>query len=509
VKYLLAVDLGTSAVKAALFDGKGRRAALAVEEYSLLTPAEDRCELPAETFWEQFLVALGKVLDESRVAPESIVAVSFSSQGETFVPVDRAGKPLRNAISWLDNRSVAEAEQIERRFGRDVVYRTTGQPALCPIWTATKILWLREHEPDVFRNTHKYLLAEDVLIHRLSGRFVSEPSVYSSSLVLDVNTRAFWPDMLAFLKISDQQLPELAESGTVVGKLTPDAAKATGLSPETLVVTGAYDHAAGSIGAGVTHAGVMSETTGSAMAICAPIEAPAFDPGYRVPCHCHAIPGKYFFSPFGETAGMVLKWFRDQFCRSEVAAAGASGGDAFELLGEQAAAVPPGSEGLVLLPFLSGTGSPEFDPHARGVFFGFTLKHTKGHFVRAVMESVAYMIAKNLRVMEELGAHVDEIRCLGGGAKSDLWCRIKADAIGRRVAVVEESEQALKGAAILAGVGAGLFGDLEAASRDMVAIKKRYEPDPANAAAYAAGYDTYERLYENLRDLFRRETGEP
>ena len=502
MKHFLAVDLGTSAVKAAIFDAHGKRLALDIQEYALLTEGEDLCELPAETYWDKFVVACKKVLADSGVDAKTIAAVGFASQGESFVPVDASGKPLRNTIVWLDNRAHDEAAAIEAKFGLDTVYRTTGQPDVGPIWTACKILWIKNHEPDVFAATAKFCMVEDYLIHRLSGEFVSEFSVYSSSLVLDINKRALWPEMLEFIGLTPDHFPELKDSGSVVGTITAEAATATGLSTDTLVVTGAYDHAAGSIGAGVTHSGVMSETTGSSMAICAPVDRIAFDPEFRVPVHAHAIRGKYFFSPYGETAGMVLKWFRDNLGQSEIAQAEATGGDAFAILGEMAAALPAGSEGLVHLPFLSGTGAPEFDPNAKGVFFGLTLKHTKGHFVRSIMESVAYMIAKNVTIMAELGVKLDEIRCLGGGAKSDLWCQIKADSMGARVAIVEESEQALKGAAILAGVGAGIFDDLEAASNDMVAIKRRYEADPANAEVYAAGLAKYEALYENLKDLF-------
>ena len=448
------------------------------------------------------MVACKKVLAESKVDPATIAAVGFASQGESFVPVDEAGTPLRNTIVWLDNRAHDEAAAIEATFGLDTVYKTTGQPDVGPIWTACKILWIKNNEPEVFAKTAKFCMVEDYLIHRLSGQFVSEFSVYSSSLVLDINKRALWPEMMEFIGVTADHFPALTDSGSVVGTITAEAAAATGLSTDTLVVTGAYDHAAGSIGAGVTHSGVMSETTGSSMAICAPVDAIAFDPEFRVPVHAHAIAGEYFFSPYGETAGMVLKWFRDALGQSEVAAAETSGGDAFAILGDMAAAVPAGSEGLVHLPFLSGTGAPEFDPNAKGVFFGLTLKHTKGHFVRSIMESVAFMIAKNVEIMAELGVKLDEIRCLGGGAKSDLWCQIKADSMQARVAIVEESEQALKGAAILAGVGAGVFDDLEAASNDMVAIKHRYEPDPAKADVYAAGLAKYEQLYDVLKPVF-------
>ena len=501
MSYFLAVDLGTSAVKTALFDENGARAALAIEEYPLLTPGEHLCEVPAAVFWEKFKAGLAKILGAGH-DPRRIAAVSFSSQGETFVPLDQAGRPLRNVISWLDNRSLKESEEIEQQFGRDLVYETTGQPAVCPTWTATKILWLRRNEPDVFEAARKYVLAEDYLIYRLSGRFVSEYSVYSSSLVLDISRRTYWADMLEFLGLSEEHFPELVESARAVGTISAAAAAETGLSSETLVVTGAYDHAAGSIGSGVTRPGVMSETTGSAMAICSPVDKPTFDPLRRVPCHCHALEGKYFLSPFGETAGMVLKWFRDRFCETEAAAAAETGKDTFEVMGELAAAVPPGSEGLVMLPFLSGTGAPEFDPRARGVFSGITLKHTKGHFIRAIMESVAFMIRKNVLVMQELGVEADEMRCLGGGAKSPLWCQIKADVLQKPVATLEEEEQALKGAAILAGVGAGCFNDVETASHDMVKVTKRYAPCGDSAGAYASGYETYTRLYEDLKEIF-------
>ena len=501
MRHFLAIDLGTSAVKVALFDEAGTRLGLAIEEYALLTPAADFCEVPAPTFWDNFKTGLKKVLAESGVAPAAITAVGFSSQGETFVPVDRAGQPLCNAISWLDNRASVQADHLAEQFARAEVYHTTGQPDIAPIWPAAKMLWLRDNAPDVFANTHKYLMAEDYLIYRLSGEFASEHSVYSSSLLLDIHTREWWPAMLGFVGIGPEHLPTLSPSGTVVGRICDVAAKETGLSTDTLVVTGAYDHAAGSIGAGVTHTGLMSETTGSSMAICAPVDAPMFDPQMRVPVHCHAIAEKYFLSPWGETAGMVLKWFRDQFGAEEIAAAGENG--AFELLGDLAATVPAGSDGLMMLPFLAGTGCPEMDADARGVFFGMSLQHGKPHFVRSIMESVAYMIARNVEIMRDLGMGVDEIRSLGGGARSDLWCQIKADAMGVRVAVVEETEQALRGAAILAGVGAGALADLKTASRDMVAIRNVYEPDPANAAVYAAGLAKYDAIYDALKPLFK------
>jgi xylulokinase len=247
----------------------------------------------------------------------------------------------------------------------------------------------------------------------------------------------------------------------------------------------------------------MSETTGSSMAICAPLDRVTFDPHFRVPVHCHAVCGKHFFSPYGEMAGMVLKWFRDNFGQPEVSRASQGGCDAFELLGLRAADVPAGSEGLVHLPFLSGAGAPEFDPGAKGVFYGFDLRHTKGHFVRAIMESIAYVIARNVQAIADLDVRVDDIRCLGGGARSDVWCQIKADVLQTPVAVVEETEQALKGAAILAGVGAGIFGDIEAAGKDMVSIKKRYEPNRGNAEVYAEGLAKYEALYAALKPVFQ------
>ena len=500
--YVLSVDLGSSAVKTALFDAQGKRLALAIEEYALLTPGPAMCEVPSEVFWEKFKIGARKVLEQSGIAPEAIAAISFSSQAETFVPVDHEGKPLRNAIFWLDNRAEAESREIENALGRKLVYEKTGQPVICPTWPATKILWLKHHEPDTFRKAHKYLLAEDYLIYRLTGRCVSEYSIYSSSLLLDITKHAYWKDMLDLLDVSEDQFPELRESGTAVGKLDPKAADETGLSRDTLVVTGSYDHAAGSIGSGTIHAGMLSETTGSSMALCAPVDRPTYDPHYRAPCHCHSLKGMYFLTPWGETAGLVLKWFRDVFCAEEIRMAESAGKSAFELMSKLSEQIPAGSEGRILLPYLSGAGCPEYDPRARGVFFGMEMKHTKAHFIRAIMEAIAFMLKRNVEIVEAAGIPVEEVRLLGGGARSGVWCQIKADVLQKPVVTFQEQEQALLGAAILAGLGAGLHSDIESAVRNAVRPGKTFLPNRDNAGIYSVGCEKYKKLYETLKPLF-------
>jgi xylulokinase len=269
------------------------------------------------------------------------------------------------------------------------------------------------------------------------------------------------------------------------------------------VCTGALDQAAGAIGVGNIREGVFSENTGAALAICAMVPAPFVDPARQMPCHYHAIPGRYMAHTF-TSGGMVLRWYRDTFCEPEMAAAAASGTDAYDLIGALAAGIAAGSDGLVTLPHLQGAMAPEANPRAKGVFYGFTLHHGRAHFARSIMEAIAYIVRRNVDVLAQLGIGVDEVRALGGGARSSVWNQVKADVLGIPVVTTQNTEAASLGAAILAGVAVGTFPSLEDAVARMVAVKDRYLPDPANRAVYDAGYETYRGLYEDLVGMFDR-----
>lgn len=501
-EYILALDCGTTATKVAIFDVKGTVMASSTQEYSLLTPSPHMVELPIEVFWEAFAVGVRDVLAHCGVNPKDILTIGLSAQGETMVMLDHTGKPLMNAISWMDNRAGTEAQILTERFA-GTVYNTTGQVSIVPTWPAAKLLWLRRNQPTLCQRISKVLLIEDYLLWRMTGEFATENSLVCSTTYWNIQTQHWWPEMLDSIGILTSQLPEIRQPGEYLGKLTVQAAGELGLTPDTAVCMGALDQACGAIGVGNTRPGVISENTGAALAICATqgLNQLVFDPCARMPVHCHGLAGQYMYHTF-TSGGMVLRWFRDRFCVEEMAEAARQNRDVYTKLSALAATAPAGCDGLVALPHLQGAMAPEDNPNARGVFFGFTLRHEKAHFIRAVMEAIAFTVKRNLDALETIGITTDEIRVLGGGARSDIWNQIKADVTGKCIVRTATEEAACLGAAILAGVGAGIYSSVDQAVKDMVRIEHVYEPDAQNACVYTEAYQTYISLYDSLSKLF-------
>ena len=503
MKYIIAVDLGTTAIKVIIFQVDGQVIASSTQEYQLLTPNELAVELKVETYWQAFKKGVVEVLEKSKINPTQIKSLGISAQGETLILVDKEGKPLTNAVVWLDNRAQQEAEELAKEFGNENAHHITGQVEIVPTWPAAKILWFKKHQPEIFRKVAKFLLIEDYFIFRLTGKYLCEGSLICSTVYWDIIKKVWWKDMLAYLGVEDAQLPEIRESGEVAGPLLPSIAKELNLSPETIVATGALDQACGAIGVGNISPGVISENTGAALAICATVDSPIFDKKGRMPCHYHGMPDTYMAHTF-TTGGMVLRWFRDKFCTPEMDISSFIKVDSYNLLDQEAAQVPPGCNGLVMLPHLQGAMAPESNPKAKGVFYGFTLHHGKAHFVRSIMEAIAYAVQRNIDVLEDLGIKVDEIRSLGGGSRSLLWSQIKADVTQRSVFIMENEEAACLGAAMLAGVATGIYPNLEVATKKMVSIKKQIKPNKANRDIYKQGYKRYTGLYNSLLDMFKK-----
>jgi xylulokinase len=303
--------------------------------------------------------------------------------------------------------------------------------------------------------------------------------------------------------VTEGQFGRLVEPGAAIGKLDARGAAEAGLSVSTLAVAGALDQTIGALGAGNVTPGVVSETTGGALAVVATTAGPVFDPLRRLPCFYHARPGHYCLFPWGQTAGMALKWFRDEFYRAERVAAAQAGSDAYDLITAEAELAPPGCDGMTALPHLEGAFTPEYNPAARAVFFGATLRSGRGHFARALMEGVTYMLKRQVDLIEGLGVEVGEIRSIGGGARSPLWLRMKADTLGKTVRTVESEETACLGAAMLGAVATGCYAGLDEAATAMVRLKGTIEPDPKHRAAYAEGYARYCELYDRLAPMFR------
>jgi len=503
MEYILSFDLGTTAIKTALFTNSGNVVATSTQEYDLLVPSALVVEQDVEIYWDAVKCGIKEVLEIASVAPEHIHCIGVSAQGETLIPLDENGVAVRPAIVWMDNRAHAEAEILAKAFPQGELLRRTGQVSMCATWPAAKILWMKRNEPELFEQVDKFLLIEDWFIHRLTGKFVSEGSLLCSTTYWDIRTKQWWDEMLAYLGITASQLPEIREPGEAVGSIREEIAHELGLSPATVVATGGLDQACGAIGVGCIRPGVVTENIGAALAMCALVDKPFEDPEEQIPCFYFALPDMYMAHSF-TSGGIVFRWFRDKFCQEEALTAKKAGTDAYDLMTGEAASIPPGSEGLLVLPHLQGAGPPESNTDAKGVFFGLTMRHTKAHMIRAIMESLCFAIRRLIDAFEKLGIEVDEIRSLGGGAKSELWLQMKADVAERPVIVSQNPQDAgCLGAAILAGVATGVWQTVdEAVDKTVRLTPASAEPCVELADQYGRMYAAYTQLYDDLRNMF-------
>lgn len=499
---LLSVDAGTTSVKAGIFKPDGQCLAVERFEYQLETPAPGFVELDPEKYWQACREVVRRAVQQVEAGAGQIAVVTVSSQGETTIPVDRNGRPLHPAIVWLDNRAGEEARQLDQQLGAQA-YAVAGIPEISPTWTACKILWLKNNRPEIFAGADKFLLVQDWLIYRMTGGFVTDGSVACTSLLMDITANRWWPEALQAVSLPEDKLCEISTPGAIAGRLTDQAARDIGLTPGTPVVLGGMDQSVGAIGAGNIEAGIISESTGAALVMQISIPRPNLDRSRRVPVNLHSVSGLYLFQPIIPTAGMAFKWFRDVFAGQELEAAKSIGVDAYDLLTAEAANAPPGADGLLMLPHLSGALNPVYNSEARGVFCGFTLAHQKGHFVRAILEAVAFMLRRNLETVVNAGIEAREIRASGGGARSELWNQIKADVCNLPVVTLGSEEAALLGDAILGGVAAGIFGSLREGAQKMAALADRIEPGP-NVEIYEAAYRRYCELDSLLDEFFRK-----
>ncbi len=460
----LGIDFGTTSVKSALYNENLQVLASTCEEYALKS-AGDMVELEAEKYWQLLQNVLGRIQ-----APIDCLAID--TQCETLILCDEEGNPLRDAIVWLDNRATEEAEMIQKHFGNRRIYEITGQPEVTATWPACKLLWVKRHEPEVWAKTKKIFLLEDYLLYKLTGRFVGEKTLQSSTIYFDIKKGCWWKEMLDYIGIKEEMLPALVESAEYVGDYK-------GIK----VITSAIDQIAGAIGAGVVKEGIISEMTGTTMVIYVPSkEMPPFKPDSIVPCH-YCYDGNYCLLSWSPTAGMALKWFRDAFLK----------GMDFREIDQMAKEIPVGSGGVTFLPYLCGSTMPKYNPRARGSFTGITPEHTSAHFARAIMESIACMLKNNL---DYLNVPVEEIRIMGGGAKSPLWCEMKANLTGKKLITLKDQETACLGSAILAGVGGGAFASVEEACK-AIRTDKEYLSDGTDYSAVYEEFLKYDQLLNN------------
>lgn len=487
---ILTLDVGTTSVKVSQYTSDLQPLACMGVEYPLDSDGL-RVEAPVERYLHAIQEGIAKLPER-----ESITAVAMTTQGETLIPVDTEGTPLRKAIVWLDARAGKQAASLRERISTQSFYETTGLPEIGDALPLAKLQWLREEEPETYARTHKFLLLEDYLLWWLTGRFITEKSLQTSTGWFDIRRDCYWVEALQAAGVHLDKLPEALECGVSVGAILPARADALGLPRAVEVLTGAMDQTAAALAAGCLRAGTVTETTGTALVMAACTDAPVLRDAHRVTVYRHALPGKYLYLPIGNTAGMALKWFRNEFCKDLVEE------EAYRLLDEMAGQVPCGCEGLAFLPYLSGSVDPDFLPGATGCFFGARLSSTRAHFARAVMEGVAYQVAEFLSMLDALGCRTNTIFSLGGGARSAVWMQMKADICERTFHVPLCTEAASTGAALLAAWGSGMLttGTIPAAG-----ISAVYTPDSSRYPAYRTQRERIHKVYRALKPLYEQE----
>jgi xylulokinase len=482
---LIGVDLGTTGCKAAVYADDGTALGESYLEYGLITLSDVMVEQDPLAWWRLTKRAIGLALDAAAARREMVRGIAVSSQGISFVLLDAQGRPLGNAINWLDGRAVEECREILNRFPADDLFRAAGKRA-APFYVLPKLLWLRKRRPEVWRQARMMLMGHDYLVYQLCGECVTDHSMAGGVLLYDLQRLDWSEELLAAFGIPRSLLPAVHWSGKPIGVLRRAVADELGLPAHVVVAVGGQDQKCAALGAGLSdHTATVS--LGTASAIVQVMDRPATDPAMRIPTFTFVRPARWVLEGVVATAAGSLRWYRDTL------AAGVS----YSALDEEAAAVPAGSDGVLFCPHLGGAGSPHWLSSARGAFHGLSLATTRGHLTRAILEGVAYQIRENLEITEEIGGPVEQVILFGGGAKSALWRQIIGDVLGRPVAWTETAETAALAAAMLAGVGSGVFASLdEACGRMRPAIHR--QPPTIQAAAYAAPFATYRRVESRM-----------
>lgn len=493
MSYYFGIDSSTTATKALLIDADGKVAGVASAEYAYETPQPLWSEQHPHLWWDGVVEAIRAVLAQTGVRGEQITGIGLTGQMHGMVALDSQGEVLRKAILWNDQRTGAECDQIREMIGKERFIQITGNDALTG-FTAPKILWMKNNEPELYAQVRQILLPKDYVRYRLTGTYSADKAGGAGTVLFDLKTRDWSPEVLEALGIDPAWLPETFEGTAVTGTITKIAAEATGLAEGTPVFGGGGDQAAGAVGMGAVSPGVVSLTLGTSGVVFAATDAPLIEPNGRLHAFCHAVPGKWHFMGVMLSAAGSYRWFRDTLAP----------GEDFGVLAEQAGQVPAGSEGLLFLPYLTGERTPHPDPLAKGAFVGLTVRHTRDHLTRAVLEGVAYGLRDSFELMRDTGlATIDQVRISGGGTKSPVWRQIIADVLGVELVTVNTAEGAAYGAALLAATGAGAFPSVEEACESVISITGGTDPGE-NQAVYEQQYPIYRELYPALKPVFHR-----
>jgi xylulokinase len=497
---LLGIDVGTGGTRALLIDESGVVLGSATHEHvPFASPQTGWAEQDPADWWLACQLAVRKLLRQFPGGAADVACIGLSGQMHGAVLLDGQDRPLRPSLIWCDQRTAPECEYLNAIVGAERLVELTSNPALTN-FTLTKLLWVRTHEPEIWSRFRSFLLPKDYVRLCLTGVRASDVSDASGTLLLNVRGRRWSQEMLDAVGLNASCLPGVYESQEIVGAVTTSAAALLGLRAGTPVIAGAGDQAAGAIGMGIVRPGDVSATIGTSGVVFAASETPVTDPKGRLHTFCHAMPGRWHVMGVTQAAGLSLRWFRDTF---GTVTSGNEGEEthAYELLCAEAASIPPGADGVLWAPYLMGERTPHLDPTARAALVGLSASHGRGHIIRAILEGVAFSLKDTLTIFHELAIPIREIRLGGGGARAPLWRQIQAEVYGQAVEIVAAEEGAAYGAALLAGVGVGLWGSVETACATVISVAERIEPGTAAAAVMLDRYRAYRMLYPALRDI--------
>lgn len=499
-KFLIGIDIGTSACKVALFDLEGKAVSQSTKEYHVYYPSAGCVEQNPEEWWAGVCAAVREVLKACKVEKSQIAGIGVDGQSWSAIPVDKKGGVLFNTPIWMDTRSSEISRKTVEKIGFDRIFGISGN-SFEPTYSTPKMLWFKENKPDVYNNTYKFLQSNSYIVYRLTGAMTQELSQGYGVHMFNTKTGQWDDDLCEEIGIPREKLPEIFECHKVVGEVTAKAAEETGLAKGTPVVAGGLDAACGTLGAGVVEFGQTQEQGGQAggMSICMS-EALAHP---KLILSFHVVPGAWLLQG-GTVGGGSLKWFKQELGAFEAEQEARTGIGAFKTMDDEAQAVNPGSDGLIFLPYMAGERSPLWDKNAKGVFYGLGFDKTRAHMIRAVLEGCAYALKHNIRTAEETGVKVGVLNAMGGAANSRLWTQIKADVTGKAIQVPASDTATTLGAAILAGVGTGLYKDFKEAAGRTVTISRMHEPDMKNYEIYDKYYEIYLEIYENLKNTMKK-----
>ena len=496
----LGIDLGSTEIKSGIFDEKGNTISYSCNGF--LEKSElgsEKIEVPQEKIWDTIKRSLvDTILKLNKEEKESIISLSISSHTDTTFIVDKKGRDIRPSIVWLDSRGFKEIKKIRSNFDIEKTYKITGQPEPSPMVFANRIYWLASNEPENFKKAYKFLQIFDFVLFKLTGEFISEPTINDGSYLFDINTKKYYRPMLDFIGIDEDRLPRIVDAKTNLGKISIKAAEELGLSKNIEIIVGAMDQNCSAVGAGNCENDMITETTGTVLAVLKNIDKPFYDFKAKIPCYNQIFDNKYCLLPWTNSGGLLLKWFKDNFIDIF------SDDTEYSFMDILAEKISAGSEGLITIPFIDGVYTPFNNPDARAVFFSIGLKHGMGHFCRSILESSAYMLKLYLNLFEKVGFSVKEIRCIGGGSKSRLWNQIKSDVTGVMIRTLSNPQSSLLGSAMIAAVGSGVYNNLLEASDNMVKISESFIPDDSKKVTYDLCFKKFIGLYNKNLAFFKR-----